>query len=111
MSHYDFPQLILTYTLHACVTMSQDAKGQEDARKRIASQMSLAEKESLADYVIYNDGPLEELSGKVTSVVDTWRKKLGLSRLFNGPVMLAATAAFIGTIVMPLLHRVHVARQ
>ena len=93
-------------SLNHQLTLFQDAKGQEDARKRIASQMPLAEKEALADYVIHNDGPLEELPDKVAKIVDTWRQNLGISRLFNAPIMMLATAGFIGMVVMPVLHRV-----
>lgn len=48
---------------------------QEDARARIAAQAPLEEKLQLADYVIWNDGSLEELEKRVGEVWEELRAK------------------------------------
>jgi len=45
--------------------MRRDRVSRPDAQKTIAAQMSLAEKRKLADYVIENNGSLEELERQV----------------------------------------------
>lgn len=41
---------------------------EEDARKRIAAQMPLPEKEKLADFIIRNDGPIEDTRRQVETI-------------------------------------------
>jgi dephospho-CoA kinase len=48
--------------------MKRDSSDVASARARIASQMPLAEKEALADYLITNDGTLEETEEQVQKV-------------------------------------------
>ena len=43
---------------------------EEDAAKRVASQLSTRERDARADYVIYNNGTLEELKTEVHKAVD-----------------------------------------
>jgi len=68
--------------------------------------MPLSEKVALADYVIQNDGTLEELSPQITRITNELQQSLGISRLVNGPVFLCVTAAFV-SMLMPLLHGTH----
>jgi len=46
----------------------RDGLGEEDARRRIASQMPVAEKAKLADYVIDNSGTRPETERRVREV-------------------------------------------
>ncbi|GEQ71545.1 hypothetical protein JCM33374_g5230, partial [Metschnikowia sp. JCM 33374] len=46
---------------------------EEDAKKRISSQLSMDERNSKADKVIDNNGTLEELHQKIASIVDDLR--------------------------------------
>lgn len=48
--------------------MERDASNEDAARARIASQLSLADKEALADYLVVNDGTLEETEAQVQEV-------------------------------------------
>jgi dephospho-CoA kinase len=48
----------------------RDGLDPETAQKHIDAQMSLAEKRRLADYVIENDGSLEDLERQVQAVLD-----------------------------------------
>jgi dephospho-CoA kinase len=58
--------------------MRRDRVSRADAQKTIAAQMSLEEKRKLADYVIENNGSLEELD---TQVRELWEK---LTQTENG---------------------------
>jgi len=58
--------------------MRRDRVSRADAQKTIAAQMSLEEKRKLADYVIENNGSLEELDGQVQEL---WKK---LTRIEDG---------------------------
>jgi dephospho-CoA kinase len=49
----------------------RDRLTETEARKHIDAQMSLEEKRRLADYVIENDGGLEELERRVRMVLET----------------------------------------
>jgi len=48
--------------------VARDGSSEEDARRRIASQMPLAEKVKVADYVIDNSGPRAETERRVREV-------------------------------------------
>jgi dephospho-CoA kinase len=48
----------------------RDQVEETDAQKHIAAQMSLAEKRRLADYIIENDGTLEDLERQVREVLE-----------------------------------------
>jgi len=48
----------------------RDGLSAEASQKHIEAQMSLAEKRRLADYVIDNDGSLEDLEGEVQTVLN-----------------------------------------
>jgi dephospho-CoA kinase len=48
---------------------SRDQLAESEAEKHIAAQMSLEQKRRLADYVIENDGSLEELERRVRDVL------------------------------------------
>lgn len=48
--------------------VQRDASDEDAARARIASQLSLADKEALADYLVMNDGTLEETEAQVQEV-------------------------------------------
>ncbi|MGH7854558.1 MAG: dephospho-CoA kinase, partial [Candidatus Binatia bacterium] len=48
----------------------RDGLSAEAAQKHIDAQMSLAEKRRLADYVIENDGSLEDLEREVQTVLN-----------------------------------------
>jgi len=48
----------------------RDGLSAEASQKHIDAQMSLAEKRRLADYVIENDGSLEDLEGEVQTVLN-----------------------------------------
>jgi dephospho-CoA kinase len=50
--------------------MARDGLSRSDALARISAQLPLAEKVAMADYVIENDGALEELLPRVTGVLD-----------------------------------------
>lgn len=50
--------------------MNRDKLNQEDAEKRIDSQMSLDEKAVRADLIINNEGSIEELKLKVEAIYD-----------------------------------------
>jgi dephospho-CoA kinase len=65
-----------------CVTAPEDqvfqrlekrGMSQDEARKRIASQMPLAEKAARAGFVIQNGDPLESLPGRIKELIDTIR--------------------------------------
>jgi len=49
----------------------RDRLGETEAQRHIDAQMSLEEKRKLADYVIENNGTLEELEQRVKSLLET----------------------------------------
>jgi dephospho-CoA kinase len=57
----------------------RDGLDEKAARARIAAQMPLAEKRALADYVIENEGSLEELVAETDRVLDAICERLGIS--------------------------------
>ena len=72
--HTDFAGLVVV----ACSSETQlariqdrDALSADDARARIAAQLPLAEKVAAADYVLHNDGTLDELAEQVDALLRT----------------------------------------
>lgn len=59
-------------------TLARGGTSEDDARARIAAQMPLAEKAKLADFVIDNEGTLEELRARADEVLDAICAKLGI---------------------------------
>jgi dephospho-CoA kinase len=57
----------------------RDGLDEKAARARIRAQMPLAEKRTLADYVIENEGTLEALVAQTDRVLDAICAKLGIS--------------------------------
>lgn len=55
--------------------MERDSLCEADAKRRIAAQMPLSEKIKYADYLIHNDGTLEETRGQVYKI---WNDLTGL---------------------------------
>jgi dephospho-CoA kinase len=53
--------------------MERDRLSEADAEKHISAQMSLEEKRRLADYVIENDGELEDLERQVREILERIR--------------------------------------
>lgn len=49
--------------------MNRNNLSEEDAQKRIASQMPLSEKEQLADFIINNDGEMNDTYNQVKAVL------------------------------------------
>ena len=49
---------------------SRDNLSAAQAQKHIVAQMSLEEKRRLADYVVENNGSLEDLDGQVQAVLE-----------------------------------------
>ncbi|MBI1993144.1 MAG: dephospho-CoA kinase [Deltaproteobacteria bacterium] len=58
-------------TLQKQRLLKRDGLSEEEARRHLQAQMSLEEKRKLADFIIENDGSLEELEKKVREV---WEK-------------------------------------
>ena len=58
-----------SYEIQLKRLMKRNHFSKEEAHARIMSQMSLAEKEKRADYIIHNDGNLEELYKQVDDVI------------------------------------------
>ena len=50
--------------------MKRDRISEEDARKRLAAQIPAAELEARSDFVIVNDGGLEELAVQVRETAE-----------------------------------------
>ena len=50
--------------------MARDGLSETDVVNRIQRQRSRAQRESLSDYVIVNDGSLEELTDKALQILD-----------------------------------------
>jgi dephospho-CoA kinase len=57
---------------------ARDRATPDEARARIRAQMSLAEKTKVADFVIHNDGTLEDLQRKTDEVLGQICAKLGV---------------------------------
>jgi len=51
----------------------RDGLSDAEIEKRIASQMPLAEKEARADYVIFNNGSLDDLRRQTVDFCRAWR--------------------------------------
>ncbi|HEX6273842.1 MAG TPA: dephospho-CoA kinase, partial [Polyangiaceae bacterium] len=75
------PLVVVSAELETQVARAKARDGLDDAaaRARIAAQMSLAEKRVLADYVIDNDGTLDELRDETDRVLDAICKTLGIA--------------------------------
>jgi len=58
--------------------LGRDGSTEEDARARIGSQLPLAEKEKAADFVIHNDGTLEEVEAAVRATHAALIERLGV---------------------------------
>lgn len=75
-----FSAVIVVSTSEEIQRQRLQARGQgcseQEAKKRIAAQLPLAEKEKLADYVIRNDGTEDELKAKVAGVIGGLIEKL-----------------------------------
>jgi dephospho-CoA kinase len=56
--------------------MARDGLGEAEARARIAAQMPVSEKVKAADYVIHNDGSLEDLLRKADAVLEAIKKRV-----------------------------------
>lgn len=50
----------------------RDQAGEEDARKRIRSQLPLSEKKARADAVINNNGSLEQTKSELLTILEQW---------------------------------------
>jgi dephospho-CoA kinase len=61
-------------------TLARGGTTEDDARARIAAQMPLTEKAKLADFVIDNEGTLEELRARADEVLDAICARLGIDR-------------------------------
>ena len=57
--------------------MSRDQLSREDARRRLAAQLPIAEKVRRADYVIHTDGSYEETNHAVDRLVEQLNAELG----------------------------------
>lgn len=69
--HGDFDALVVvaaSVATQLARLLARDGSDEEAARARIASQMPLAEKIAVADYVIWNDGPRGETERRVDEV-------------------------------------------
>lgn len=58
--------------------IARDRANEDEIRGRIRAQMPLAKKIAVADFVIHNDGTLEELLTKTDDVLDAICAKLGV---------------------------------
>jgi dephospho-CoA kinase len=56
----------------------RDGLSEQEARRRIAAQLPLASKIAVADYVVHNDGSVEQLEQRVLEVHDAILKRFGL---------------------------------
>ncbi len=57
--------------------------GEEDIKRRTAIQISLAKKEKMADFVIYNNNTIEELKKEVDKLLErikAWEEELYASQ-------------------------------
>ena len=55
--------------------MRRNGLSEEQARQRLSAQMSIQQKRKLADYVLENNGTLEELQTQVDALFETLRKR------------------------------------
>ncbi len=72
--HKKVDKVVLVYTdVETQLTrlMARDHSSKEDALKRISAQMPIEEKRSYADYIIENNGSLEELQTQVSALLET----------------------------------------
>ncbi len=79
-SHRALPALLVVSAspeVQLARVMARDQLSREDAEKRIASQLPLADKRAVATWVIENDGDEEALSREVDRVVSAIEAKLG----------------------------------
>ena len=53
--------------------MKRNGLSMEDARARITTQIPVAEKEALADAVIFNNGTLEETAEQLARILKQWK--------------------------------------
>jgi dephospho-CoA kinase len=60
--------------------MERDGFSREEAERRLAAQMPIGEKIPHADFVIRNDGPLEETSRAVSALWKELRQRHGVDR-------------------------------
>ncbi len=79
--------------------MSRDGCTQEAATRRIASQLPLEEKEKAADFVIRNDGSVDELAQSAAAALRWMRAQSTTFNGFNRFCFVAATAA-VGVIAL-----------
>ncbi|MBD5429041.1 dephospho-CoA kinase [Lactobacillus sp.] len=72
LTSYCTATLLITapFQLELSRLMARNNLNEVDARKRIASQMPLAKKEKLADYVIENSGTINDLENKLSSLLE-----------------------------------------
>ena len=59
--------------------VTRDGAGEQETRRRIAAQLPLARKLEVADYVIHNDGSLQELERRTLAVHREIMRRFGLS--------------------------------
>ncbi len=57
--------------------LARDGISEPAARERIAAQLSLADKQKRADYVLYNNGTLDALAAQVDALLEKLRAELG----------------------------------
>ena len=67
-------------TLQKQRLLKRDGLSEEEARRHLQAQMSLEEKRKLADFIIENDGSLEELSRQVQEIWEKLTKQAAGSR-------------------------------
>ncbi len=74
------PLVVVSTTAHLQLTRAQqrDSVDVSALQARIAAQLPLSEKESIADYVIHNDGSLQSLLRQADKVLDAVCARLGL---------------------------------
>lgn len=71
--HRDFAGLIVVVCSEEhqlARVIARDGLSEDEARARIAAQLPLAEKAAVADWLIENDGTLEQLTARVDEVFD-----------------------------------------
>jgi len=64
------------------VRLKKRGMDEDDSDRRMAAQMSLEEKEARADYIIHNDGTMEDLEkevGKLLKQIKEWEVELNAS--------------------------------
>lgn len=54
--------------------MTRDGVSREEAERRVAAQLPIDAKVTLADYVIRTDGAYEETNAQVAQMIDEWRR-------------------------------------